>query len=502
MKSFLVSLATFVVLIEFVHSFNPGNFDPVDYVAQTVWPVLLGQKANNAKGSREEFKEFALSNKSNEDRGNMSTQDIIKQSGFGYEDYKVLSSDNYVTILTRIVNPLADKRQLKQPPIMLMHGGIVSSTAYVWASSAQHHPEEYPQRATSKPFTSWNRSLAFVLANNGFDVWLIGKRGADVQEDERVGYGGGLKTLVKSIKEQKLVKKTLWKKINFIKRQKEAKHFWSFTLDDEIEFGIPRQIDKVLSVTGAKNVSLFTYSQSTLMAMSLLAENRHYAQKVHTLITMAPIINDKGTNKLVRFFYNNLCKRVPDDLGTLVTTQLVFTKQLRHFIAKINSDKYLRYTLMKAIATTFFGSSAKYETLLEPSVVWHSLMPTSFLQLKHYCQQAVAGRIQKYDYGLIKNLHLYGRPKPPHVNIADLHVENWMLISGSNDNFASPDSVAQVLKDVKHPKPFKHINVEGFNHLDLIAGVDNGRLVNKPILDFYNHFQLPPTNSSVNNSTG
>lgn len=492
MREIIVALLlTLVVLFVPIQSIKFEKFDPFDKFWQLVVPKLLGQQPNNDKNLLEDFKDIALNDTLNEDIGNFSVQDIIKRSKFEYENHYVVSNDNYITQLCRIINPLADRRQLKQPPVMLMHGGLISPTAYVWGSSAQHHPEEYPRGPNSKPFTSFNRSLAFVLANNGYDVWLVGIRGADKQNQEHRNLSGP-KSIDQIIKHKR--------KKSFLRQQKEAERYWMFTMDDEIEFELPRQIDKVMNVTGSNKVNLFTYSQSTQMSLALVSQNLDYAKKVHSLISMAPVLNDKGTNWLIRAYYRLFCTYVPVKLGTRLTSEMVLTKPMRKLILKINKNKYLRYSLLKGLGSVFFGSSAKYLTLLEPSVVWHSLMPISFQQLKHYCQQAVAGKLQKYDYGYWKNMKAYRSLKPKAIDISDLHIDNWMVISGTNDNFASPKSIEQVLRDVKHPKPYKHLIVDGYSHLDLIAAITNDVQVNRPVLDFFDHFQLPPLASPQNNS--
>lgn len=98
---------------------------------------------------------------------------IIRQAGFQSESYKSVSTDGYITELTRLINPLVDAgKRLKSPPVVLYGGPTVSSIAFLMASSNKHHPMPWP-RNSSKEWgytTISNRSLAFMLSNYGYDV--------------------------------------------------------------------------------------------------------------------------------------------------------------------------------------------------------------------------------------------------------------------------------------------------------------------------------------------
>lgn len=141
---------------------------------------LIGQKYESEHNEPSIFKDYALRDESNDDSARLTVQQIITRSGYQHETHKVLADDGYITEMIRIINPLADRRNLKQPPVMLLQGGLSDQSIWVWASSIQHHPEKYPRVVSQDgPISSWNRSLGFMLANNGYDVWLVGSRGSN-----------------------------------------------------------------------------------------------------------------------------------------------------------------------------------------------------------------------------------------------------------------------------------------------------------------------------------
>lgn len=485
----LIKRSVFIIFIFCASNLQRAEafFDPLDHLLQTTVPVLLGQEPNNKYGSSEEFKEYCEEDVSNDDVATSSAQEIIIRSGYKYENHYVMSDDGYVTELIRIVNPLADRQHIKQPPVMLLHGGTIDPTAYVWASPIQHKPEVYPRTEESGPMTSWNRSLGFMLANNGYDVWLVGTRGSDSKNEGHIRYKNAKSIDLSGDSDKKHIEAP-------VEGALEARQFWSFTMDDIIQYEVPRQIDRVLELTGARKVLLHSYSQSTFITLTMLAEHPDYADKVHGLVSMAPVINDVGSNRLSKYGLRMLCGYLPLDVGITLFSEVLLTKMTRAIWVKLNEHKYLRYNLIKPLQNFLYGSSAKWLTLMEPAVIGHSLMPLGFGQLKQCCQQVIVKHYQKYDYGPVENQLKYGQLKPPKVNLTDLHIKNWMVISGSRDNFAPPASVKQILNDVEHPTPYRHINVEGYNHLDVVAAVTNDIMVNVPILEFFDRIHLPPLN--------
>jgi lysosomal acid lipase/cholesteryl ester hydrolase len=78
---------------------------------------------------------------------------IASKYGMGFEQYKVVTEDNYILqvmhIYAKILKP-------ESPVVFLQHG--LFSCADVWVLNGELSP-------------------AFILANEGFDVWLGNNRG-------------------------------------------------------------------------------------------------------------------------------------------------------------------------------------------------------------------------------------------------------------------------------------------------------------------------------------
>lgn len=75
--------------------------------------------------------------------------EIARQNGFELEAHKVTTKDGYILTMHRI-RKLNNNENEKQPVVFLQHGLVCSSA--VWLMSPN--------------------GLAYLLAKNGFDVWM------------------------------------------------------------------------------------------------------------------------------------------------------------------------------------------------------------------------------------------------------------------------------------------------------------------------------------------
>lgn len=505
-----MNIALFAVLVAIV-ACNCGVHAQDDLTSRVAWnafetvldtavPLLIHQRPNDENGTLSQNEKLALSDNSNDVIAQATAQQILSRSGYNYVNHYVVADDGYITQLVRIINPLADPRKLKQPPVMLMHGGIIDMTAYLWASAIQHFPEPWPSTSFDGSKRSSNRSLAMMLANRGFDVWLVGTRGSDEQnkghikiprQNARQGKRAtGLKIDDAKPEYVQILEDLLGPLLEPQNSDKKNDiDYYNYTMNEIIDYEIPRQIDKVLEVTGAKQVSLLALSISTPLVFPLLASNTTYASKVLNHISMMPIINSRGGNLATQFVFRSLCLDLPPKLGTLLFTDLLTSRPLRKFLVNAFRDTQKRYALYKILVSILTGASAKYNTWLEMPIVGHIFMPIGFKHVQHFCQVLKAERYQKFDYGKEGNIRAYGQAEPPVYDISDLHIENFMIAQGTNDNLAPQASVQQIVDQVKRPKLRKRVIVPRYSHLDMLAAFDNDLRVNKPIAQFLEKFQ-------------
>lgn len=466
------------LLVKYGLSADPERAEAFTFLWQDLIPTLYHQRPGNENGTKAEFKDYNLADNSNDDARFLTGQELIVRSGFKYEVFDAIADDGYITELTHLINPLADKTKLRQPPVLMEHGGTIDPTAYMIASSIQHFPEKWPRSmAQDGPIQSWNRSLAFVLANNGFDVWLAETRGANERNRRHI------KTeAVRSILEGKNMNKNMTKgeNINQILRSWD---YWAFSQDDIIAHELKSHVDTVLQVTGAKKVHLMTFSLSTPCSLGFFSLRPDYAEKVQGYISMAPIISGQGGSKFTGIMFKTVCNLFPNHLGNVVFTEAILSEPMRRLVVAIFKPKWLRYSLGKALINYFMGPSAKWQTLLDDNVMGHLFRTVSFREVKQMCQHMKSNKFRKFDYGPVKNLLIYNQTSPPTYDLSNLNIRDWLVVSAANDEMSTPEVYSNLYASV-NPKPVAHVVAPGFNHLDLIAGWGNDKYVNMPILRY------------------
>lgn len=208
----------------------------------------------------------------------MDAAELIEARGYPVEEHVVETSDGYFLTLFRIPGgqvrttmsdalgsevssgsddtfsselPLNTSRR---PPVFLMHGFL--ENAEVWVA-----PDS-------------NSSLAFILADAGYDVWLGNVRGS------KYGY-------------------------RHRRYRTNSYEFWRFSIDEMALFDLPESIDYIRNACARKGdggdvrVGYVGFSQGTAIAFAGFSLNEDLARKIAVFVALAPSTRVNGLN--VRF---------------------------------------------------------------------------------------------------------------------------------------------------------------------------------------------------------
>ncbi|GMT01710.1 hypothetical protein PENTCL1PPCAC_23884, partial [Pristionchus entomophagus] len=158
--------------------------------------------------------------------------EIIRYWGYPAESYDVVTEDGYILDLYRIPHGRYSEANSTclRPAILMVHGLGVSASQYFL-----NPPESSP---------------AFILADQGFDIFLLNLRGTT--------YGKRHKTLTPGF----------------------GSKFWQYTVDEISKYDTTAAIDKVLEVTGQKSTYWIGNSLGTLLGFMTLADHPEYNSKV------------------------------------------------------------------------------------------------------------------------------------------------------------------------------------------------------------------------------
>jgi lysosomal acid lipase/cholesteryl ester hydrolase len=179
--------------------------------------------------------------------------------GFPFQTHFVTSKDGYILALHRIPFSRSEHLERKsrarqgggkeqttiKPVVLLWHGCLMSSE--VWVATP-----------------NMNESLAFTLAEAGFDVWLGNTRGNKYSCKHR-------------------------------KFKPSEEIFWDFSMDQFAHFDLPDSIDYILNLTGVTSLSFIGFSQGSAIGFSALSLNSELNRKVNLFVALAPATKPLGS---------------------------------------------------------------------------------------------------------------------------------------------------------------------------------------------------------------
>jgi len=335
---------------------------------------------------------------------------LITSKGYPCEQHFAITPDGFILSLQRI-NP---RRSGK--PVFLQHGLLDSSATWVMNSASQ--------------------SLAFILADAGYDVWLGNSRG-NVYSRQNTRLNPG------------------------------QPQFWDWTWDEMAHFDVPTVVDYVLGQTKASKLSWIGHSRGTQMMFAALPNNVQLAKKLNIFIALAPVaflgnVDSPLLHFLSWFDTNDLL----DELGIheflrAGTTLDEILPELCTYFPRTCDD--LGYLLFGCCDPQNFN-----QTRLP--VYWnHIPAGTSAKEMAHYSQGVRNGGDSMYDYGTAGNNLHYGQPTPPKYDPSKIPQVPIALFTGSLDILADPTDVQILYNLIKQRVVFQN-NQPDYSHMAFTWG--------------------------------
>lgn len=292
-------------------------------------------------------------------------------------------------------------------------------------------------------------SLAFWLADMGYDVWLGNNRGNGISMTNT----------------------------RFTPNQNG---FWDFTWSEMASYDLPAQIDYVLARTGVKKLTYIGHSEGTIQAFAAFTTDHNLAKKVNIFIALAPIAFVKNVQV---FILQLLATFNAEKLFQLLGLQEFWIPTAIHKILPgiCSIFSYICEFVLVALSGPFPGldrSKLSFWLDYEPN-------PTSVKNMAHWSQGIRDGTFGMYDYGASGNMQRYGQRYPPQYNLT-----NWpsslpvVLFAGAKDQLGDPKDVETLTRLLPHPYVHHEAN---FGHLDFILGQFTNRIFS-PILGYIQMF--------------
>ncbi|KAL5241759.1 hypothetical protein ACI65C_009169 [Semiaphis heraclei] len=368
-----------------------------------------------------------------------TTDDYIRQEGYPAERHTVITADGYNLTLHRIPYSRNDDLTAltRKPVVLVQHGILCSSTDWVIAGP--------------------NSSLAFILSDAGYDVWLANSRGNTYSRNHVT-----------------------------LDPAREPEKFWDFSWHEMGTIDLPNTIDYILDKTGEPDLNYVGHSMGTAIFYVLCSERPDYQDKVRSMSAMAPIAYLNHVKSPIMTFLSS----VADPLAWLCNSLGYYEFRPNGKILLFAGKAFCEAnSLAEGVCDNMLFLYAGYDSKrliksILPIILAHTPAGASARQLTHFAQLMKRDQwFGQYNYNKQKNLEKYGQPDPPAYDLTGITVPVG-LYHAQNDWLSSMEDVKVLAGRLPNVVERKVVPFPEFNHLDFLWADDVKNIVYDDLIRF------------------
>ncbi|ESW13660.1 hypothetical protein PHAVU_008G215000 [Phaseolus vulgaris] len=352
---------------------------------------------------------------------------MVKTQGYTCEEHLVTTQDGYILNLPRI-----RVGELRGPPVLLQHGLFMDGITWLLLPSKQ--------------------SLAFLLADNGFDVWVANTRGTKYSRQHT--------TLPPN-----------------------SSDYWNWSWDELVAYDLPVTVKYVHDLTGQK-LHYVGHSQGTLVALAAFSQDQ-LLNILRSAALLSPIAYvGQMTSPLAKNAAENFIAESLYNFG-------VFEFNMRGVsVIKLLKDLCNNTGIdCTNLLTSFTGPNC----CLNPSIVNvfldHEPQSTATKNMIHLSQMIREGTTSMFDYqNEDENIKHYGQPSPPEYDMTRIPNDLPLFLSyGGADALSDVKDVQRLLEILKDHQADKLVVQyrNDYAHADYVMGENAYRDVYEPLISFF-----------------
>ncbi|XP_054785610.1 triacylglycerol lipase 1 [Prosopis cineraria] len=364
---------------------------------------------------------------------------LIVPAGYPCSEITIQTEDGYLLALHRISSSRPDNAGQRGPPVLLQHGLFMAGDAWFLNT-----PEQ---------------SLGFILADQGFDLWVGNVRGT------RWSYG-------------------------HTSLSEKDKEFWDWSWQELAMYDLAEMIDYIHSVTNSK-LFVVGHSQGTIMSLAAFTQP-DIVKKVEAAALLSPI------SYLDHVDAPFVLRMVNMHIDQMILAMGIHQLNLRSDWGVSLLDSICDSRLnCNDLLTSITGKNCCFNNSRVDFYLQYEPHPSSSKNLRHLFQMIRKGTFAQYDYGILKNLRVYGQLKPPEFNLGNIpkSLPLWMAYGG-NDALADRIDFAHTLKEL--PSTPELLFLEDYGHVDFILSLNAKRDIYDHMIGFLKSFKNFSGSASCN----
>ncbi|XP_065172915.1 lipase 1-like isoform X1 [Atheta coriaria] len=350
------------------------------------------------------------------------------------------TKDGYLLTMHRIPYPKNANylRGEKRQPVLLIHGMLGCSGHFLLQG---------------------DNSLAYMLAEAGYDVWLGNVRG--------VVYSREHKTL------------------NYAKDTE----YWQFSMHEMGIYDLPAMIDYILGVTNSENLHYIGYSQGCVTFFIMCSELPEYSKKIALFTGLSPLIYVKNARHpwlpILSRFQTQL-RFFTSQVGLCGVRVGLFRKYEGLFTSNSWGRNFIKFMIFAAFGTKLYrlknetvGTAVKFIQGINYHSIYHAMQIFNKSKAEQFVQ---------YDYGTKKNMEVYGSE-----TAKDYCVENVkcpvLLYYSDSDWFMPAENATLLAEKLSNVIAHHKIESKDFSHFDFLIAEEAVEKVYKPMISTFADFQ-------------
>ncbi|KAK9879008.1 hypothetical protein WA026_003822 [Henosepilachna vigintioctopunctata] len=278
-----------------------------------------------------------------------------------------------------------------------------------------------------------NKSLAFFLANAGYDIWLVNWRGTR--------FSRGHVTL-----------------------SPDNRKFWKIGFHDMAVHDLKTITNLVHAETGRKAIYIGFSMGSTVGFIYNIREQKSAEKTLKTIIHLAPIARFDHSTSLLKYL---------SPLWPLVRPLIMIIWNGEVFPYNKHSTFFCRpfpfqIKLCESFLKPFFGRNLQHtDPLTYPITNIQNRDSIATGTIDHYAQIIQSNRFAEYNYGVIENLKKYHQAKPPLYEFRELTLPQIMFV-GEQDIMATIEDTRKIYDLIPKKSKCGYYTLKNFDHSDFV----------------------------------
>ncbi|KAL0123903.1 hypothetical protein PUN28_006026 [Cardiocondyla obscurior] len=368
---------------------------------------------------------------------------LVERHHYPAEEHSVTTEDGYNLIIHRIPrSPLSDN-QKKKEIIFLLHGILASSESWVLYGP--------------------NKDLAFLLADQGYDVWVGNMRGNNYCRSH--------------------TNMTIY-----------DPKFWQYSFHEVGTKDLPAMFDYIFNYTKQKDLYYIGHSMGCTSILTLLSSKPEYNTKIKMAILLAPAAFWMNVSPSFNDFINILpfVKEVlrereiydffPQSLATVTTARTLC------------NDKAVTQVICIAILFLIVGSDPPQLNITTlPDILSYVPAGSSVQAFEHYYQNVLAKDFRHYDFGIAENYRRYKQKTPPSYDVKKISAPINIFYS-ENDMIVTEKNILELDKRLPNVVT-KKVPYKLFNHVDFLWAIEVKTLLYDNVLELLQKFDFKQNKS-------